>query len=219
MTAFGGPCRYQYNAVSGTVAGKARKEKIAYHSNTHRSAGGVDEGGAVTRLDVGLSGLHLLVRHRHAQHQEFRPGEHPLSGLLGELVVHRLSPHHDGLDGGQGGRDGSILFQLLVVLQYNYLGLAVLADVVACLRHIGGVDTRRDAAGEDRAVVRDEPLGGVEADDVDGLEARDLQVDQGLGEGRALIVILLPRPRAPLAGNDSILGAGRGEIDCGVGDV
>ena len=64
---------------------------------------------------------------------------------------------------------------------------------------VGGVDARREAAGGDGGHVGDVPLGGVEAQDADRLEAAQAQLDEPLGGGHGVTVVLLPAPHLAIA--------------------
>lgn len=152
-----------------------------------------------------------------------------LSCHLGELFIHRLSPDDNGFQVRQRSAEGGVLLELLVVFEHEHLRLAVFGDVLASLGSVGRVYPGGNATGQDCTIISNQPLGlrllnyasqdyeftcatltehkthRVESDDVDGLEARDPEVDQSLGESAALVVVLLPGPCAPLPRENPVL--------------
>lgn len=59
---------------------------------------------------------------------------------------------------------------ILPIFSHDDLGLGMLGDVLAGLQVVGGVDADGDAPGEEAAVEGEEPLRGIEADDIDSGE-------------------------------------------------
>jgi len=59
-------------------------------------------------------------------------------------------------------------------------------------------DARRDAARDDGPEVGEEPLGGVETEDVDRVVLLESQREEGFGKRVDLTPVLFPGPRRPL---------------------
>lgn len=78
---------------------------------------------------------------------------------------------------------------ILPIFGHDYFSLGVLGDVLTGLHVVGGVDADGDAPGEEAAVEGEEPLRGIEADDVDSGELRVLVSDECLCEFEALVVV------------------------------
>lgn len=69
----------------------------------------------------------------------------------------------------------------------------MVSDVHTGVGAVGGVDTGGDAPGELGAVVGDEPLGGVEAQDVTDAVLLDAETDHALGEALAVLPVPIDR--------------------------
>ena len=98
------------------------------------------------------------------------------------------------LEVGEIVPEGEDLVELLLVLHHKDAAAAVLQDVAAGLRAVGGVDAGGEPAGEDGGHVGEDPLGRVEAEDADGGVARHAELDEGLGHGPRLGVVIRPGP-------------------------
>ena len=163
--------------------------------------GGVNDGAAVAGLDGGLALGELGVRDVLAELQELVPGHQVHFGTVLALVDFVLgsgSPSNHGLDLRGVVNNGKNGFKFAIVLNEDGTG-ARLADLEQNLiGGVRGVDTCGLGAGEDGAHFGDDPLGGVETPDVHGIVLLDTDVHEGLGDGRAVVVVLLEGPGAPL---------------------
>lgn len=92
-------------------------------------------------------------------------------------------------------QEREVLLGVFVVLSDDQPGLRVLRDVVAGGHAVGCVYSDGDAAGEDGAHVCDDPLRGIEADEVDHGEFGVFQAQQHPREFEALSVIFLKGER------------------------
>ena len=70
--------------------------------------------------------------------------------------------------------------------------------LISYLRRVCGVDAAGEAPGKDGSGLRDEPLWRVEAEDADGVVPLQAELDEGLGDGARVRVVLLVRPLQPL---------------------
>lgn len=91
----------------------------------------------------------------------------------------------------------------------------MLGDVLAGIGGVGGVDTGRNASTQLNAVVGDEPLGGVEAENVHNVVRFGTNGCHGLGKALAVGVVLRPAPGHELghggllAGRQALAAAGK----------
>ena len=86
------------------------------------------------------------------------------------------------------------LVELLLVLHHQDVALAVVQDVPHGIRSVGGVYSRGEATSKDSSYIRNDPLGGVEAEDTDRAELVEAEVNEGLGDSPNLLVIRRPCP-------------------------
>ena len=106
------------------------------------------------------------------------------------MPLFEIATHSAYLDTGQLRLELENLLQLLLILHHQDVGPAILHDVLARVRAVGRVDAHREAASHDGPHLGDEPLWGIEAQDSYRAEALQAQLDEGLGYGPGLFVVL-----------------------------
>lgn len=87
---------------------------------------------------------------------------------------------------------------MLLVFGEDDIAVGVLDDVEARFGLVGRVDAGGDAAGEDGAEVRDEPLDRVEAKDADSMASLEAELDERLGRRLDEVVVVAIRDGLPL---------------------
>ena len=160
-----------------------------------RRARGVDERADVVRLLGRDACVELALGSLVAELEELVPAEHTEAT---SLALRRTSEHlDDDLEVRHVLLLGDELVDLLRRVGERDLGLAVVRDVPHLLRRVRRVDARGDRAGEDRADVRDQPLGAVVADDCDTRAGLHPEADERTPDATRVTQVCAPCRRAP----------------------
>ena len=123
-------------------------------------AAGVDQGGALVDGDASQPGLEGSVLQAVTSADHVLPADDPgrvwNAGVLDNF-----------LQVGKVTLEAPDLVQLPLVLNHKDVALAVLQDVLAGLRPVGGVNSRGKSSRKNSRQVGNNPLGRVEAENAD----------------------------------------------------
>ncbi len=148
---------------------------------------GVDQRGQIVRTDLTAPLLAHLLVDPFATGQELIPAEDVVFGIT------RTVEEDDLPQMGYLGAHLQDLVQLLLVLDEDHLGVAVVDDVGTVLGEVRGVDAYRDGTGAHDPEVAEDPLQPGLAENADAFALLDPQGDQRLRGPVYGLARLLPR--------------------------